>query len=115
MAKGSKAISVRLGQGILDRIDAEIQRRNEQPGVDETWSRTDWIIHAIVQKINHSERSRKARTRTRVVREDELLPYSVFDDPYWQGIEPLPGFEQFDEKCQELLDILKERLENTEV
>jgi len=62
MSKGSKRITMRLGKELNDLVMEEVARRNKQGGGVTEWNVSDWIASAIIDKINHSHRSRRTGT-----------------------------------------------------
>lgn len=60
--RGSPRVTVRITPLILASVNAEIERLNLNP-LNEPWNMTAFINAAIVEKIAHSQRSRKKRRK----------------------------------------------------
>lgn len=60
MSKGSDRISVRMGRSFRQAVEDYCLERATRPGSIEQWGFTDFVINAIVDKLNHIERSRKS-------------------------------------------------------
>jgi hypothetical protein len=58
MNKGSKRITVRVGDELLEEMRACVERLNSNPTAAREWSVTEFVIQAIVEKIKHGRRSR---------------------------------------------------------
>lgn len=83
MNKGSTRVTVRVGDELLERIDAALAKRNDLGGGVEEWKRTDWIIAAIVEKLNHSQRSRRKDSKVEAIGRDDDGK-RAFDWEGWQ-------------------------------
>lgn len=58
MSKGSKIVPVRVPEELLLLLDSAIVRSQGDP-TRTAWTRTSYILQAIIDKLNHSARSRK--------------------------------------------------------
>jgi len=77
MSKGSKRVTIRVGEELLELIDEAIERHNAVPGIAEHWNRSDFIIKAIEDKLNHGHRSAKRDREVRVIKVDDNMPREV--------------------------------------
>lgn len=75
--KGSTRVTVRVGDDLLDLIDAALDIRNEKAVLSEQWNRTDFIIKAIQDKLNHGHRSCKRDITVTVEKVGEYEPRIV--------------------------------------
>lgn len=62
MSKGSERKTIRFGKSILEAIDAYLAKREKLPTV-EPWTFSDFVAQAIVDKLNHIERSGKTNRK----------------------------------------------------
>lgn len=62
MSKGNKIVCLRIDSVMMQEIAACIRNRNAVTRESE-WSRTDFILKAIKEKIHHMDRARKSRKR----------------------------------------------------
>jgi hypothetical protein len=70
MSKGTRRCTVRIGKELIDAIEAAVAKRNTSPGGVEMWTISDWILSACIDKLNHSERSRKSGRKLKVDKVD---------------------------------------------
>jgi hypothetical protein len=91
MSAGSKRISMRLGKKLNELVMEEVDRRNKQTGGVTEWNVTDWMIAAIIDKINHSHRSRKTgRKVTMEIKDDGKRSIEVYG-PAWTDKDATAG------------------------
>lgn len=81
MSAGSERITVRLVNGMRALMEEEVKRRNRRQKNDRPWTVTDWVQHAIAEKLSHCKRTRKEEGQYRVDRPDEGLP-AIFLGPH---------------------------------
>lgn len=77
MSIGSKRVTVRVGDDLLDLIDEAVERHNQAPGSIDIWNRSDFIIKAIEDKLNHGHRSARRERQVEVIKVDDYLPREV--------------------------------------
>jgi len=77
MNKGSKRITVRLGSDLIDMIDDALKTRNEKAVLCDDWNRSDFIVRAIVDKLNHNHRSCGRNLKVVIVKRGENAPTEV--------------------------------------
>jgi len=76
MNKGSKKITVRLGDELLQRIDDAISALNAK--CDQSpLTRTDFVVRAICHELSHRERSRRTGKKVVAFKTDENVPLTV--------------------------------------
>lgn len=63
-SKGSPMVALRIPQELLTEIEATMKKRNVV-AFGEPWSRTDFILVAIKEKLAHMARSRRPGRRRR--------------------------------------------------
>lgn len=86
MSLGSPKIVVRVPQAVIDDVDASVDRRNKAKNQTKHWSRTEWVMEAIMDKLNHEARSarRERKTRQWQPAENEPRVYEVDgEDESW--------------------------------
>jgi len=64
MSKGSRRVTIRIGDELLDLVQEAITRHNESTNSAEPWTLSDLIVKAIGDKLNHGHRSAR---RERIV------------------------------------------------
>lgn len=57
MSQGSPRITLRLPADLKLHLDAAVQKRNEGNVSPIRWTRTRFIMQAIIDKLNHDRRS----------------------------------------------------------
>lgn len=64
MSKGTPVITIRIPPGVVQQID-EIAKQSINRKATEPWTRSSWIMQAIVDKLDHVRRGREASKRRR--------------------------------------------------
>lgn len=77
MSKGSVTISVRCGREVHQAITEALGKRAKVGGGIEAWTMTQFVMQAIVDKLNHQERSRRSRIKWELRREADHLPWML--------------------------------------
>jgi len=91
MSKGNPIVPIRIERPILMEMEAVIRKRNEN-SPNAPWTRTSFIVTAILEKIMHMERSRKKRKRkSKSPKQDSIADGGVLhhgprDAEFWEGI-----------------------------
>lgn len=80
MSKGSTRITIRIGDDLLEEIKATVHRRNNAKNQKKHWDKTEYIIEAIVDKLNHDRRSRSDAERFRHSKPDDNMPREVWTE-----------------------------------
>lgn len=62
MSRGSRIISFRIDDELLKAAEDLAAQRNERTR-EAPWTRTDFILKAIAEKVAHSRRSRQKRAK----------------------------------------------------
>jgi hypothetical protein len=65
MSKGSTFVSVRLGDRLIERIETVFAKTNKTRR-EEPYTRSSWIISAIMEKLKHQEAAQRQQERRRV-------------------------------------------------
>jgi hypothetical protein len=79
-SKGSPQVAVRLPQEVIDAIDACVESRNNAQGWDREWKRADWLVEAIVEKLNKTGYGRKLKLGIKAVKVDDNMPRELEGD-----------------------------------
>jgi type II secretory pathway predicted ATPase ExeA len=79
MNKGSKRVTVRLGDDLIELIEDYLRERLERAGC-EPQNMSDFIVTAIADKLNHVHRSRRCKSKVTVDKIEEYLPRLVIFD-----------------------------------
>jgi hypothetical protein len=81
MNKGSKRITIRIGDEMLDAVRSAVISAVAHNSPDITCV-TDYIIKAIGEKLSHRERSAKRRINVKAEKVDEHLPRVFTEEEY---------------------------------
>ncbi len=79
MNKGSKRITIRVGDEMLELIDEYLETRLGS-STSERWTRTDFVMQAIAEKLSHSRRSRRQAAQVKQRKIDPYRPREVTDE-----------------------------------
>lgn len=91
MSKGNPIVPIRIERPILMEMNAVIRKRNATTR-DEPWTRTAFIVTAILEKIKKMERGRKPKKRKPKKRKQVpiadvgVLHRDPRDAEFWEGI-----------------------------
>lgn len=64
MSKGSPIVLLRVKQEVLDQIDAAVARSVDTRH-DEPYTRSSWIMSAILAKLDHPARAKRSKEKRR--------------------------------------------------
>lgn len=78
MSKGTNRITIRVPDDLREDIASAVERRNNTSNQTKHWTMTEYIIQAVVDKINHDSRSRGCDERKR-----QEQPAENFPREYW--------------------------------
>ncbi len=65
-SKGSPRVTLRIPADAVDLIDEEIERRNRRQSHDRPWTRTDWFLAAVAEKLGKAERGRGEKVKVEI-------------------------------------------------
>jgi hypothetical protein len=65
MSIGSKRITIRIGDELNAMVSDAVERRNNGSNQSKHWTTSEYIIQAIVEKLNHDNRSKGDDTKIR--------------------------------------------------
>jgi len=74
MSKGSEKVTIRLGASFRHAVEEYCETRKNRAGGIEPWTFSDFVIQAILDKLNHIERSKKSNVKWSMGRIDENGP-----------------------------------------
>jgi len=77
MNKGSTRVTVRLGDDLIELIDEALAIRNERAVLLDNWNRSDFIVKAIEEKLNHLHRASRREIKVSVNKIGEYIPREV--------------------------------------
>lgn len=80
MSQGSHRITLRIGDELRADIDEAVTKRNDASGATKFWTVSEYCIQAIVDKLNHDRRSRRADDRRRQAKVDDNLPREYWEE-----------------------------------
>lgn len=80
MSIGSRRITIRVGDAMLDDIRRSVDKRNNSDGQTKDWTVTEYVIQAIVDKLNHDSRSSRRDERKFQVKIDDNLPREYWEE-----------------------------------
>ena len=81
MNAGSKKITVRVGDALLAAIDEAVLRLNG-PKATAAWTRSDFVVKAITDKLSHMYRSKGERIAVHAIKIEENAPREYSEDEY---------------------------------
>jgi len=79
MNKGSKRVTIRIGDQLLELVREELDRRSTSAAV-EPWTVSDYIIQAVAEKLSKARRSRGDEAQVRQEKVNEYLPREVSEE-----------------------------------
>ncbi len=79
MSKGSQRITIRIPDELREDLDNAVDKRNDPKTQTKHWTLTEYIVQAIVEKLNHDNRSCKRDYRKR-----QCLPSENMRREYWE-------------------------------
>ena len=79
MNKGSKRVTIRIGDELLELVREELDRRSTSPAL-EPWTVSDYIIQAVAEKLSKARRSRGDDAQVRQEKVNEYLPREVTEE-----------------------------------
>lgn len=65
MSIGSKRITLRIGDAMLSDVRDAVKLRNDNPKATRHWTVTEYVLEAVVNKLNHDRRSNRKSDRRR--------------------------------------------------
>lgn len=68
-------------------VEHACSRRNKMPGGIEPWTFSDFVLQAVIDKLNHGERSRRTGVKFQLIRNDAGTPTVHRSAPYQGGAE----------------------------
>jgi len=74
MNKGSTRVTIRIGDELLQAVRDEVAKKTSSPSSGGSWTASEWIIQAIVDKLNHARRSRGQEEKVTHLVTDENAP-----------------------------------------
>jgi len=74
MNNGSKRITIRIGDELLQLVREEVAKKTNSPATGGNWTVSEWILQAVVEKLNHARRSRGSDERVTHLVVDENAP-----------------------------------------
>ncbi len=77
MSIGSKRVTIRMGDDLVDLIREAVKRRNDASNATQEWKLSDYVIEAVKDKLNHDRRSRNAGEKVQVVKIADNMPREV--------------------------------------
>lgn len=77
---GSPKVVVRVPQEVIDAIDACVESRNEHQSADRPWTRSDWIVEAITDRMNKTGYGRGDKLQIKAVKVDDNAPREIEGD-----------------------------------
>jgi hypothetical protein len=80
MSQGSKRVTVRLGDDAIEQIREVCEQLNDRPQASRTWTLTEFIVQAVVEKLNKIERGRGKSDRFQLEKVDDFDPRVWFDE-----------------------------------
>lgn len=80
MSLGSKRITIRVGDEICDDIRRAVELRNDPKTQTKHWTMTEYVIQAIVDKLNHDLRGRRRDERKRQAKIDDNQPREYWEE-----------------------------------
>jgi len=80
MSRGSHRITIRIGTEMRDDIDLAVTCRNSLSGNLKNWTVSEFVIQAIVDKLNHDRRGRRAADRRRQQKIDDNQPREYWEE-----------------------------------
>lgn len=80
MSLGTPRITIRVPEVLIEAMDSVIKSRNQAKAADREWSRTDWIVEAITEKLNKTGYGRKLKLGIRAIKYDDNMPREVEGD-----------------------------------
>ena len=81
MNKGSKRVTVRMGDEMISAIRAQVKHLNADPGANREWTLSEYILQACVEKLRHAQRSRGKKGTCSLEKIDEWGRRTWVDEP----------------------------------
>lgn len=86
MSKGSKRVTIRIGEELLRKMHEAVDRRNNRSNAAVCWSVSEFVVQAVVDKLNHDLRSARKPIKIRQVKtgentnRDVTIDYGILTD-----------------------------------
>lgn len=77
MSEGSHRFTVRIGDELRAEMEETITRLNANPMAKRSWTLSEFIVQAIVEKLSHDKRSRGERKKVTAEKPDENMPREI--------------------------------------
>lgn len=74
MNAGSKKIVARVGDELYDAVKEACEELNSRPCKNREWTITEFVVQALVEKLNHIKRNRKADEKVSSEKVDDFAP-----------------------------------------
>jgi hypothetical protein len=80
MSKGTNRITIRVPDALRDDIADAVEKRKADPMMSKQWTMTEYIVQAIVDKLNHDRRSRKDDGKRRQLKQESNEPREYWEE-----------------------------------
>lgn len=80
MGKGSKRITVRVGEEMYADIIESVTSRNKHKGNQKEWTISEYVVQAIIEKMNHDFRGRRQAIKRTAEKIDDNEPREYLEE-----------------------------------
>ena len=79
MSKGTPRITLRVHEALRGEIESAVAARNASKGNQKVWTVTEFIMQAVIDKLNHDRRGKRIDEFLSQEKPDDNMPRIILE------------------------------------